>query len=227
MMLLRLGLAVATLSLVSCTADNPLYSPERTGDLGSLPSGDLAGQKPGDLAGVPDKADLAQPNMSCTGDERGCLAGASARCEAGMLKQDRQCPMSSQCQSGYCQPPAPSSNNVGKACSSMGIASEALCVNGISGGGTTAPSCQPFFVAGTSDPKWVCAAPIGAGLPGIACTQGSQCRSGFCGSNGTCFRACFSVGDCPTSGNVNWKCVAVNIAVEGRSVSAQSCVPAF
>jgi hypothetical protein len=221
MMRLALGL-VATLALAGCTADNPLYIPEPGLDLFTPPSADLAAGNAEDLASVPD---LALPKPICSGTERGCLTGASGHCENGTLKQDRQCPMSSPCQSGYCQSPPLSSNNVGKLCAYMGIATEALCVMGIGGGGTTAPSCQPFFNAGANDPKWVCAAPIGVGLPGTACTQGSQCRSGFCGSNGTCFRACFSAGDCPTQGSTSWKCVPVGIVVEGHSLNAQSCIP--
>ena len=222
---LRLALAALSLCLGSCTTENPLYVPESIGDSGRV--FDLSTGKNADLSG-PTK-DFGAPAMMCMNGERLCTATASARCEQGAIVVDRSCPIHSQCMGGYCQAPPASQNNVGKSCSpSPGNQSEAVCLIGVSGNLSDAPSCQPFVTSSMADAKvnWVCAPRIGAGLSGMPCISGGVCRSGFCGDNGTCFRACVSIADCPTSGGPgNWKCEPVNIDVEGVIVSAPSCIP--
>src|SRR5262249_22536939 len=88
-------------------------------------------------------------------------------------------------------------------------------------------SCEPFVDANTKKISWFCDKAVGAGLPGNACTKGDDCRSGFCGSNGTCFRACLDPVDCPPVPGTNtpYNCSTVQIVVEGEQVSAKSCVP--
>jgi hypothetical protein len=85
------------------------------------------------------------------------------------------------------------------------------------------PDCQPFVKNG-GDVTWACAPPIGNGIVGQKCSHGADCRSGFCGSNGTCFRACAFVTDCPNSGGP-YACTPVQITVEGVPVTANSCIP--
>lgn len=214
------------LALAACTADNPLYTPGISGDLAG--SSDLQGQKDVDLAGPPNKVDMAGP-MACMIGERTCLANNAAGCRMGAFVKDRTCPTGSTCADGHCAAPSPGTNNLGKNCAPTGTPTESLCVAGVSGGSaSTIPSCEPFIdPAAPTDGKvvWACAPPIGMGVSGTPCTEGSQCRSGFCGSNGTCFRSCITAADCPSSGSGGgWKCSVVSITVEGSMLMASSCV---
>jgi hypothetical protein len=214
------------LALASCTVDNPLYTPGVSGDLAGTT--DLAGTKLGDLSFPADKSDLADP--ACMIGQRACLASGSAGCHMGTFVKDRTCPTGSACTTGYCQAPPPATNNVGKDCAPTATPTESLCVAGLSGGEPSKiPSCQPFLDPNGGDigkgVHWVCAPPIGTGISGTPCTEGSQCRSGFCGSNGTCFRSCITAADCP-AGNPGggWTCSVVSITVEGSMLMASSCV---
>ena len=80
--------------------------------------------------------------------------------------------------------------------------------------------CQPFVDPNNRSVQWFCDSPVGAGGPGTSCKQGSECKSGFCGSNGTCFRACKMDFEC---GGLS--CNNVEIVVEGVRVQSGSCVP--
>jgi hypothetical protein len=88
-------------------------------------------------------------------------------------------------------------------------------------------SCQPFVVGLGAPLSWFCDKAVGAGLPGTACVSGGQCRSGFCGSNGTCFRACVSAVDCPQNPGTgkHYRCGTVDITDEGVTESTGSCIP--
>jgi hypothetical protein len=205
-------------ALTACTAPNPNYVAGGGPDDGS--ANDFAvDMKPADLSGN----DLAPV---CTVGQRTCLAqSGSAACEGGQYHLDRKCPTASVCATGYCQPPPASTTSMqGQPCDATGGALENDCFSGVS----AELSCQPF-VASTTPKKvtWVCDAPVGAGVPGTACTTGDECRSGFCGSNGTCFRACAVTSDCPIQGNTGqtYPCMDVTIVVEGEMVTAKSCVP--
>jgi len=222
---LKLGLFALSVCFVACTTENPLYVPETIAGDGGVR--DLATASHTDM---PSGAkDFATPSTMCTDGERLCSATASEICEAGMLAVDRTCPTSSDCKGGYCQPPPVGQNNVGKSCStSAGHETEQLCLIGVSGNQNNAPSCQPFVSNSSSDKSisWFCAPRVGPGLAGMPCTNGDVCRSGFCGDNGTCFRACVSVADCPSDGGPGkWKCEQVDITVEGLPASASSCIP--
>jgi hypothetical protein len=150
---------------------------------------------------------------------------ASEVCKAGMFAVDRTCPTQSFCASGYCNAPGGGAQS----CQLSGGPNEQDCL-----GLSSTLSCQPFV-----DPKnptaagvqWFCDTEVApcttmppGGCPGDACTSGAQCRSGFCGSNGTCYRACLSQADCPST-NPALKCSTVQIDVEGVMVSALSCIP--
>ncbi len=203
--------------VAACTSDNPLYAPGDGGD----PRVDAAVPAGADLAGP---ADLATP-ATCSGDQRACSATASQRCVGDHFAADRACPSGSQCTTGYCGTPSMGMGTVGKSCVFAGHPTETQC---ITGAGSDTPSCQPFITGATgtaTEVTWLCDVPVGTGNPAAACTQGSQCRSGFCGSNGTCFRACVATPDCPGTGPVKLTCAMVTLAVEGRTVSAMSCIP--
>lgn len=207
----------------SCTAANPLYTPSADlGDAGTLGEVDFSTNVPGPDLATPGP-DLSAP--VCTEGKRSCLSVGSAICEASTLVLDRTCPQASTCADGYCQPPPLSPNGVGKSCATAGAANENLCTIGSSG--NNPPSCQPFVddASGSLKVVWHCARAVGAGLPSTPCTDGAQCRSGFCGSNGTCFRACASELDCPSSGQGKRVCEEVEILVEGLAVKAKSCIP--
>ena len=112
----------------------------------------------------------------------------------------------------------------GHPCDAGGTAQENQCFSAV----TDTLSCEPFI----TDPSnkmvaWFCAHSVGQGLPGAACTDGSTCRTGFCGSNGTCFRACGAGAPCPVppNGTVPYRCAGVKILVEGVEVQATSCIP--
>jgi hypothetical protein len=132
-----------------------------------------------------------------------------------MLAVDRACPTGATCQTGYCAPPA-----AAQSCDAAPGPQENQCLV-IS----TTLSCQPFIVG--QQPVWRCVHAVGAGAIGTVCTAGSQCRSGFCGSNGTCFRACVNTIDCPVPATGKpFRCdPTVQITVEGQVVHAGSCVP--
>ena len=82
-----------------------------------------------------------------------------------------------------------------------------------------------FRVLANGDVGWICGRPVGMGFPGTKCTSGSECRSGFCGDNGFCFRACKGDFDCPQGGQVQFVCADTTIVVDGKKVTAGSCVP--
>jgi hypothetical protein len=214
---MRLFTFAASLFLVACTVDNPNYRPT-TLDAGA----DLSG-KPSDMSG-PKQPDLSTP-PGCASGPRVCLAsGASASCMGGGYVIDRKCPTGSTCSDGFCSPPAQGTFPP----QGMG------CTGNVGGGGGNNPnenicifvnqaySCQPFILSGALD--WVCAAAVGTGTPGTTCTVGADCRTGFCGDNGTCFRGCNNDSDCPNTGQT-LTCQTVNITVEGQTISAKSCVP--
>jgi len=166
----------------------------------------------------------------CMPGQRTCLAqSGSADCDQGQFKLDRKCPNMSMCMTGYCQPPPQSStSSIGVTCDVGGSAAprENDCFP-MTGGTANTLSCQPFVDPATKKVSWFCDDQVGTGLPGTACTQGDQCRSGFCGSNGTCFRACLDQMDCPLMGSTGllYRCELVDIVVEGVKVTAKSCIP--
>ncbi len=218
-------LAWATFLLAACTVSNPLYT---GGDGGSIGTPDFSGVHDGgtghDLPMPP--RDFTVPG-SCTDGDRKCEGTKSQICQGGTFKTDRACPSGSTCTGGFCQPPMMSLNGTGTGCSvDTGGGPQPLENACFQGGGTTnSLSCQPFVDA-AGGVTWVCDAPVGTGLPGTMCTEGGQCRSGFCGSNGTCFRGCASSQDCPRDNTgQQLQCTTVTITVEGVTVMAQSCTP--
>jgi hypothetical protein len=215
---LALGLVASCALWAACTTENPHY----TGASDFGPGGDAA--IGGDLASPikPGSSDMAIP-VTCVDGQRGCNMSGALGCVGGVFVEDRICPASSVCTAGHCPAPTGGPTTVGKDCAPTGHPTESLCVAGLSGSLAAVPSCQPFLGPMFLTPTWVCAPRIGMGLPGQACTSGAMCRSGFCGGNGTCFRACISAADCPTQGGP-WKCEAVKIVVEGVQVQAPSCI---
>jgi hypothetical protein len=215
MRLVRLGLC-GLLFIAACTSENPHYTGaldlNALGD-GAVGEGDLASTKKGDMAG----------SATCVDGQRSCTATGSLGCAGGVYVEDRICPAGSMCSGGHCPAPTGGGPNVGKDCAPAGHPTESICVAGITSGIATVPSCQPFFTPSSTAPMWICAPRIGVGLPGQACTSGAMCRSGFCGDNGSCYRACITQADCPSTGGP-WKCEAVKIIVEGALVQAPSCV---
>jgi hypothetical protein len=144
---------------------------------------------------------------------------SSLVCSGGAFEVSRVCPSQSFCANGYCN--APGGNPM--SCDAAGP-NELDCLTTP----TATLSCQPFVDPSNpvaSQVKWFCDDPVGVGLPGDPCTTGSECRSGFCGSNGTCFRACTT--SCPAKSHTGMPlhCAAVTIDVEGVMVSATSCIP--
>lgn len=207
---------------LSCTTVNPDFVGFGAGVDGGATDGSPEGH-PDLHAGGPDLAPV------CTAGQRACLATTgSAACQGGQLKLDRKCPTGSSCTAGYCQaPPMSSTSLTGQSCDVGFGPQENNC---FANGGPAADtlSCEPFV----TDPaqmgvSWVCAPSVGQGLPGTACTRGDECRSGFCGSNGTCFRACAQDNDCPFQGSTGkrYACNNVDVTVEGVTVSAKSCIP--
>lgn len=199
------------LLVAGCTAHNPDYMPGAGG------GGDLAGTPPADLAGA--VVDLAGPMGACSSGQRTCAGTvASDRCEGGMFVVDRVCPMGSACMSNYCAPPPPvPASQVGQRCDQIGGGPQQLACMAAPG-----LSCQPFVVAGTDTLRWYCDTAVGAGVAGTHCTKGSDCRSGFCGSNGTCFEACQQAS---TTTFCTLSCQTVDIVVEGVKTSVKSCIP--
>jgi len=178
-----------------------------------------------DLAGGGGNVDLGGGGgrdlaSGCVNDTRVCQGSSSVACLNGALTVDRTCPSDSMCVDGYCEaPPQGMFNAEGRPCDFNGDPTETACVQG----GTSEFSCQPF-VADPVDQTidWVCARAVGMKGRGDACTKGSECRSGFCGNNGTCFRACAGDRDCQSTMQ---RCADVKIVVEGIEVQAKSCIP--
>jgi hypothetical protein len=208
--------AAIVLAFAACTAPNPNFaggSGDGGASDGSVDGSSADGLSPVDMTAV------------CMPKQRTCLAQTgSALCEAGQFKLDRKCPNLSTCTTGYCQPPPVSSTSlVGASCDPAGAPQENVCFS------TTGDvlSCEPFVDPNTKKIGWFCDKAVGMGLPGTTCATGDDCRSGFCGSNGTCFRSCLDQTDCPLMGNTGqpYRCATVAIVVEGEQVSAKSCIP--
>jgi hypothetical protein len=204
-------------ALASCTSPNPNYVGPTLGDGGggfdmSVTDGPPGG---GDLSAV------------CMAGMRGCLSSTvSASCEAGQFKLDRKCPNQSMCAMGYCsEPPQSVGSIVGTPCDQGGGPQENACFS--TGGTTDALSCEPFVNPSSKAIDWICNKAVGAGLPGTMCTTGDDCRSGFCGSNHTCFRSCLDQTDCPFNNatGMQFQCGNVDIVVEGIKLSVKSCIP--
>jgi hypothetical protein len=162
--------------------------------------------------------------MGCTDGQRRCSGNLTQVCSMGQYVNDRACPMDSKCADGRCTAPPSGTGSTGKPCDQDigGIGpgpSENQCTQGGSQN-----SCQPFLTT-SNEVAWICGRPVGMGFPGTKCTSGSQCRSGFCGDNGYCFRACKGDFDCPQGGGVPFQCVDTNIVVDGKKVTAGSCIP--
>jgi hypothetical protein len=190
--------------LAACTSHNPSYVGNE--DLSST-SKDMAGP-----------ADLSGPMGSCGAGERKC-AGTSASdgCERGMFVVDRQCPAGSICNLTYCAPPATMlPTQIGQRCD-VGGPQQVQCM----ANRTAMLACQPFVDPNDHSLHWFCDKAVGKGGAGTSCKQGSECQSGLCGSNGTCFVACQMDFEC-TNG---LKCDNVQIVVEGVRVQAGSCAP--
>jgi hypothetical protein len=201
----------------ACTDHNPLYTPGtdlamRDGAMPIAIVGDMTMPAVGDMTtGTP-----------CAAGERSCTTTGSERCQAGILTADRTCPDSSMCTNGYCSvPPGGIGQTMGKSCAFGGGASQATCQTGAS----SPETCQPFIAAAgpPAQVTWVCDTSVGAGVAGTACTNDTDCNSGFCGGNGTCFVACVTVGEC--GGSMQMQCKQVAIMVEGSPVMASSCIP--
>jgi hypothetical protein len=226
---LPFALAVA---LAGCTAPNPNWEgPGTVGSGGGGSGGGNGGGAPPDLGAPkgspPDLAspqlpDLAPPPPSCTPGERRCSSGAppaSQLCAADGQWSTRVCPVASDpalamCMGDFCQPPGDAQN-----CLIGNGASEDACYS-------LSPtlSCQPFIDPQSNGWMWFCAKAVGTGGAGDACTHGSQCRTGFCGSNGTCFRGCEGPGDCPQH-SPQLQCKQVTIEVEGVQIFENGCAP--
>jgi hypothetical protein len=210
--------AVAAVALsvgVACTRNNLEYNPFGTTlDGGGGGHRDLGGGAV-DLAGGGGR-DLAP---GCLADTRMCQGSSSVACMNGVPVVDRACPASSTCVDGYCEPPPQGMfTPEGRPCDSFGAPTEIACVQG----GTTEFSCQPFVADPLNETiDWVCARAVGMKGRGDACTTGSECRSGFCGDNGTCFRACAGDRDCGST----QRCQDVKIVVEGIEAQAKGCIP--
>ena len=189
---------------------------------------------------LPDMAMSASPDMArilptqCSPDERRCenMPVASDSCSGGQWSVDRLCPYGARpkqdatCMSGYCQPPptngltgcAPTPGNGGPV--------ENICPQNVG----NSFSCQPFI----TDPmnhgvEWWCAIAPNAGLgsAGDPCNLGSDCHSGICASNGTCFYGCQTMTDCPIlkGGHIAMSCTQVTLHVEGQDITTGSCTP--
>jgi len=238
----RWAVVLALFVVGGCTAPNPDWAGTPGGGGGVGSGGGGAGDGGGGVgsggasdggAGVDSSTgspDLGAPDLAgamCSADERRCVSGpaASQACEGGHFVESRRCPngdvsvLDAQCSGGYCAPP------VGAApCDLNGGPSEAYCFNQIS----SDHSCQPFVDPQSKQVGWACALVVGSGASGDACTDGAQCRSGLCGSNGTCFRPCNTNrggnSGCPLH-QPPLVCKKVTISVEGVTVSADSCVP--
>jgi hypothetical protein len=208
------------LLLAACTSGNPLYKPDY---VYSTDAATPIGVTTTDMA-MSGSVDLSPPANQCTDGQRSCgpAAKASEDCMSGAFVPDRACPQASMCADGYCAaPPASGSTNTGKSCETGNTVSDTSCKSGSGPSGT----CQPFITAAgpPATVTWVCDTPVGAGVAGTACTENQACGSGFCGSNGTCFVACFTDLECPDP--MHMQCVSETIVVEGSPVVANSCIP--
>jgi hypothetical protein len=173
--------------------------------------------------------DLAHPG-ECGPSERSCTNTpypTSENCVNNMYAADRTCPFGSltlsgsSCANGYCK--APTGQGI-VSCASNGGGRDTTCTQNQSNPTSRALSCQPFVTdAAKGTLSWVCAiaATTARGTAGDSCTSGSECHTGFCGANGTCFMACQSDNDCP--GQIG--CGTTKITVEGVTVSTKSCIP--
>jgi hypothetical protein len=198
-------LATLAVLFAACTTHNPSFV--GNADL-NPPSGDLAGP-----------ADLSGPMGTCGPGERKCPAPtASDRCENGTFIVDRECPAGSVCSLTYCAPPVSMlPTQIGQRCDAGNGAQDLQC----SASKMLMLTCQPFVNPANKSVQWFCDTPVGAGAAGTACTRASQCRSGICGANGTCFAACQQDFECKNG----LHCNGVDILVEGVRVQAGSCVP--
>ena len=188
-------LPFTALILAACTSHNPSY----------VGNEDMV--RPADLSGG-----------TCGPGERRCAGSTTSdRCEQGGFVVDRKCPGASTCSLTYCTPPATMlPTQIGQRCD-VGGAQEAQCM----ASRMLMLECQPFVDPNNRSVQWFCDSPVGSGGAGASCKQGSECRSGFCGANGTCFHACKLDFQC---GN-NLKCNSVEIVVEGVRVQSGSCGP--
>ena len=195
-------LATLALLVAACTTHNPNF----VGDGSSL-TGDLAGP-----------ADLNGPMGSCGAGERKCPAAtASDRCEKGVFVVDRQCPAGSTCMLTYCAPPSTMlPTQIGQRCDAGG-AQDLQCL----ANKTLMLECQPFIDPTNRSVQYFCDAPVGSGGAGTSCTRGSECKSGFCATNGTCFSACQQDLECKNG----LRCRGVEILVEGVRAQSGSCAP--
>lgn len=218
-MLSRVALLVVAVGLgvgvSACTVSNPLYvARDDAGhplvDLGHA-GGDGGTTDPVDLGG----ADLTTPpDPGCTKGERSCDGLGSTVCRNGTFVADRTCPDGSSCHEGYCAQPTDPADIT---CSDPnGGQSDTVCFLATN---ATALTCQPYV--GSGSVEWYCTPAVSTDGAGTPCMDGKTCRSGFCGSNGTCFRACNSDQECPKQAS---NCTEVGIAVEGQSITAYSCL---
>src|SRR5579871_5434049 len=221
--------------IISCTSPNPEYvaPPDQGGIVfldGGAEPGDLAGAHDHhdggahDLAGgAPGASDLSTAPM-CSGSARTCVVTRSgsviAQSCSGNTPITRECPFGTtggdgaSCEGGWCRPPT---SNGTTSCDTGGPL-ESVC--SAPPNGPPEFSCQPFVIdPAHGNAEWWCAvaANAGAGGAGASCKQGSDCHTGFCASNGRCFWACQTDGDCPVFG---MHCNPVSIDVEGVSVNA-------
>lgn len=216
---------VVILSLVclGCTAPNPDFVGGVGGGAGDPGPPDAA---TADLAGsVAHDAGVATPDLAtlCASGPRSCSdapATTSTVCAGGAYHADRLCPgggdsSAPRCDRGYCQAPAGSPN------CGFPAPSEDFCYTQVS----SSQTCTPFIDPQSKMASWSCAPVVGNGASGDACTTGADCRSGFCGPNGTCFRACVTAADCPPGPGPPLRCVKMSLAIEGVAVPVRSCVP--
>jgi hypothetical protein len=154
---------------------------------------------------------------------------ASQGCDAnGQWRTERHCPYGdgkgdgAMCTNDYCAPPA---TLMPTDCGTAGP-TEQQCEQLVAGSQGHHFSCQPFIADAKSPATvaWWCAVPatLGTGVAGTACTLNSQCHTGFCGSNGTCFWACRNATECRLG---TLQCSEVTIHVEGQSITTRSCIP--
>jgi hypothetical protein len=210
------ALALILCSAAGCTAANPDY---RAPDASTpMMHQDMALPLHPDLSMLPPSPDLSMP-PECTGTDRSCTVDgtASEQCANNSFQIDRTCPADSTCLGGYCQVP-PNNGVEGNPC-----ASETDCA----AASNLADSCQPYVIDPQANPpaEWHCGSAVGDGASGSACTDGSNCRSGFCiADKSTCFRACTDDFDCPFRNGVKTVCLPETITVEGVAVTANSCV---
>jgi hypothetical protein len=230
---MRAALALSLLAF-GCTVENPNYAGAGggggIGGGGGQPGVDGGGQpQPPDLSQGTDAGNLPSPDLAppaCNDGERSCVdspAVASQVCAQGQLSTSRVCPAGivqnssgPTCMNGYCQPP-----DNGLDCAQMGGPSDDPCFNNLG----VEFTCQPFVDAQAQGASWFCAGAVGMGASGAPCQNDNECRSGFCGSNGTCFRACSFAQDCPQQQGPPLRCKPVTIEVEGIQVTATSCIP--